>query len=50
MKFHSNYLNKVFVFDVKKTPLCIAIETGNVEIVKLILNNKKININFSNKV
>ena len=35
--------NKIY-----KTALCFAVERENIEIVKLLLNNDKINVNFLN--
>lgn len=39
--------NKVYKIESEKTPLYMAIESGNIEIVKLLLTNSKIDINKS---
>ena len=36
-----------FIFDFKKTPLCIAVENQNFEIVQLLLNNDKLDVNLA---
>ena len=45
MKFKFIFFNKVCM-NFYKTILCIAIEKGNTEIVKLLLTNNKLDINL----
>ena len=35
-----------FILDFQKTPLCIAVEKQNVEIIQLLLANEKIDVNL----
>lgn len=46
IKFNIKYSNEIIKFIYYKTPLYFAIEKKNIEIVKLLLLNDKIDINF----
>lgn len=43
------YFNEVFYYNINKTPFYLAVESGNIEVVKLLLSNTKANIDV-NKV
>ena len=47
MKFKIKMLNKVLIY-FNKTALCLAVEKENIEIVKLLLSNDKIDVNILN--
>lgn len=49
MKFYC-FLNEILFSYFHKTALYIAIEKGNIEIVKLLLKNEKIDVNISNRI
>lgn len=49
MKFQTKHLNDINTY-FNRTPLHIAIDNKSSEIVKLLLQNKEININEKNKV
>lgn len=56
--FNSGYFNKiwfeisnrVFIIYFKRTPLCTAVKKGNLEIIQLLLQNKRIDINSTNEI
>ena len=49
--FNLKYFNSVFFLNrIQKTPLYIAVKAKNVEIVKLLLSNNKIDVNPVNKI
>ena len=48
IKFKIVYLNEIFIKKNNETPLEAAIKKENIEIVKLLLTNKNINVNIIN--
>lgn len=47
MKFQI-YCNNLVLLKVNKTALYFAIDEGNIEIIKLLLSNKKVDVNIIN--
>ena len=45
MKFKIIYSNKIFFKEIHNTALFLAVKMENIEIIKLLLTNKKIDVN-----
>ena len=46
MKFKIKYLNEMIILFFKKTALYLAVENENIEIIKLLSKNEKIDVNI----
>lgn len=42
--------NRVIITYFKRTPLCTAVKKGNLEIIQLLLQNKRIDTNTTNEI
>ena len=49
--FNNNVLNEIQIFNIcERTPLHLSVENGDVEIVKLLLSRKDIDINAEDEI
>ena len=47
MRYKNSFINEI-LFKFNKSALFIAVEKGNIEIIKLLLSHKRLNINIIN--
>ena len=46
MKFQKKIINEIFMFHFNKTPLYIAVEKENIDILKLLISRPEIDLNI----
>lgn len=44
------YFNEILIHTINKTALFVAVENGNIDIVKLLLSNNNIDVNIINSI